>query len=74
VAEGDLLSNKMEINLNMLRPLMLHGIAGEIYSADIVALDQGGTTRGVAKLKKQLTQPSSFSDTVCHCTIFSFST
>jgi hypothetical protein len=55
VTEGDLLSNKMEINLNMLRPLMLHWIAGEIYSTDIVTVYQGGTARWVAKLKEQLT-------------------
>jgi hypothetical protein len=46
VTESDLLSNKMEINLNMLRPLMLHSVAGEIYNTDIVAIDQGDTTRG----------------------------
>ena len=55
LAKGDSLPNKMEINLNMLRPLMLHWVAGEIYSIDIVAIDQGGTVRGVVKLKKQLT-------------------
>jgi hypothetical protein len=64
----------MEINLNMLRPLMLHSVAGEIYNTDIVAIDQGDTTRGVVKLKKQLTQPSSFSNTICHNMIFSFVT
>jgi hypothetical protein len=52
VTEGDLLSNKVEIDLNMLRPLMLHWIAGEIYSTDVVTIDQGGTARRVAKLKE----------------------
>jgi hypothetical protein len=64
----------MEINLNMLCLLMLHWVAGEIYNTDIIAIDQGGTTRGVTKLKKQLMQPSSFSNTICHNTIFSFGT
>jgi hypothetical protein len=73
VTEGNLLSNKMEVNLNMLRPLMLHWIAGEVYSTDVVTVDQGGTERWVAKLKKQLTQPSGFSNTIRHSTIFSFS-
>jgi hypothetical protein len=52
MTEGDLLSNKMEIDLNMLRPLMLHRIVGEIYSTDIVTIDQGGTARWMAKLKE----------------------
>jgi hypothetical protein len=38
MTEGDLLSNKMEIDLNMLRPPMLHWIAGEIYGTDVVTI------------------------------------
>jgi len=52
VTKGDLLSNKMEIDLNVLRPLMLHWITGEVYSTDVVTVDQGGTARRVAKLKE----------------------
>jgi hypothetical protein len=52
VAECDLLSNKVEVNLNMLRPLMLHGVTGEINRTDIIAIDQSSTARRVAKLKK----------------------
>jgi hypothetical protein len=50
VAEGDPLSNKMEINLNMLHPLMLHWIAGEINNTNVVTVDKGGTARQMAKL------------------------
>jgi hypothetical protein len=46
VTEGDLHSNQMEIDLNMLRPLMLYKIAGEVYSTDVVTVDQGGTASG----------------------------
>jgi hypothetical protein len=52
MTKGDLLSNKMEIDLNVLRPLMLHWITGEVYSTDVVTVDQGGTARRVAKLKE----------------------
>jgi hypothetical protein len=52
MTKGDLLSNKMEIDLNVLRPLMLHWITGEVYSTDVVTIDQGGTARQVAKLKE----------------------
>jgi hypothetical protein len=50
VAEGDLLLNKMEINLNVLRSLMLNWVAGEINDTNVIAVDQSGTTRLVAKL------------------------
>jgi hypothetical protein len=50
VAKGDSLPNKMEINLNVLRLLMLNWVAGEINGTNVVAVDQSGTTRLVAKL------------------------
>jgi hypothetical protein len=53
VTEGDL-SNKVEIDLNMFCSLMLHRIAGEIYSTNVVTIDQSGTVRRVLKLEKQL--------------------
>jgi len=52
VTKGNLLSNKMEVDLNMLRPLMLHRIAGEIDSTDVVAIDQGSTARGALELNE----------------------
>jgi hypothetical protein len=70
LAEGDPLPNKVEINLNVLCALMLDWVAGEIYSTDVVTVDQGGTARWVAKFKKKLTQPSSFSNTIRYSTIF----
>jgi hypothetical protein len=42
----------MEIDLNVLCLLMLHGIAGEVHSIDVITVDQGGTTRGVLELKE----------------------
>jgi hypothetical protein len=50
VAEDDSLPNKMEINLNVLRPLMLNWVAGEINGTNVVTIDQSGTARLVAKL------------------------
>jgi hypothetical protein len=39
MTEGDPLSNKIEINLNMRRSLMLHRVAGEIHNTDIITVD-----------------------------------
>jgi len=52
VTKGNLLSNKMEIDLNMLRPLMLHRIAGEIDSTNVVTVDQSSTVRRTLELNK----------------------
>ena len=54
VTEGDLLSNEVEIDLNMFCPLMLHRIAGEIYSTNVVTIYQSGMARRVLKVEKQL--------------------
>jgi hypothetical protein len=37
-----LLTDKVEINLNMLSALMLNRVGGEIDSTDVVAVDQSG--------------------------------
>jgi hypothetical protein len=52
VTEGNLFSNKMEVDLNVLRPLMLHRITGEIDSTDVVAIDQSSTARRALELKE----------------------
>jgi hypothetical protein len=50
VAEGDPVPNKVEINLNVLRSLMLNWVGGEINSTNVVTVDQCGTARRVVKL------------------------
>jgi hypothetical protein len=52
LTEGDTLPNKVEINLNMLCALMLDRISGEVGNTDVVAINQGGTAKVVAKLGK----------------------
>jgi hypothetical protein len=37
-----LLTDNVEINLNMLSALMLNRVGGEIDSTDVVAVDQSG--------------------------------
>jgi hypothetical protein len=40
LADGDLLSNKVEINLYMLGALMLNGVGGEVDGADVIVVDK----------------------------------
>jgi hypothetical protein len=54
MTKGNLLPNKVEINLNMLRSLMLHWVAGEIHSTDVITIDHCGSARRVIKLNQQL--------------------
>ena len=44
--KGNAIPNKVKINFDMLRPLMLHGVARHVDDADVVAVDHRGTRRG----------------------------
>jgi hypothetical protein len=54
LADGNLLSDKMKINLHMLGALMLNGIGGDVHGADVVAVDKGAPRRRGLELVEQL--------------------
>ena len=40
IADSDPVANELQVNLHMLRLLMLNGVGGEIHGADVVAVDE----------------------------------
>ena len=40
IADGDPIAHEVQVDLHMLRPLMLNGVGGEIHDADVVAIDE----------------------------------
>jgi len=48
--EGDSVSDEVQINLNMLGPLMLDRIAREVNSTDVITIDHGSTAKRMMKL------------------------
>jgi hypothetical protein len=59
IYNGNVLADKVEINLNMLDTLMLDDIGGEIDYANIGSIvDQGASRHGIVQLQKQFTEPS----------------
>ena len=40
IAGGDLVAHEVQVDLHMLRPLMLDGVSGEIHGTDVVAVDE----------------------------------
>jgi hypothetical protein len=42
VPDGNVLADKVKINLNMLGALVLNGVGGEVDGADVVTVDQSG--------------------------------
>jgi hypothetical protein len=41
LANGNILSDKMKINLHMLGTLMLNIVGGEVHGANVVTVDKG---------------------------------
>jgi hypothetical protein len=68
------LADEVEVNLNMLRALILNRVGGHVDGADVVTIYQCGTVKSSTKLLKELTQPCRLGDSVSHCAILSFST
>jgi hypothetical protein len=61
LADDNLLSNKIKINLHMLGALVLNEVGGEVHGADVVAVDKGAPRRQGLELVEQLMQPSGLS-------------
>ena len=40
IANSDPVANEVQVDLHMLRPLMLDGVGGEVHGVDVVAVDQ----------------------------------
>jgi hypothetical protein len=69
LTDGNLLSDKMKINLHILGALMLNGVGGEVHGVDIVAVDKCAPRRRGLELVERLTQPGGLSHTVDNDTI-----
>jgi hypothetical protein len=51
---------KVEIDLNMLHPLVLNEVGGEVDDADIVAVDESGPRQWSVELLKWMPEPACF--------------
>jgi hypothetical protein len=51
-------TDKVEINLNMLGVLVLNEVSGDADGADIVAVDQSDPRQGAVQHHKQLMKPA----------------
>ena len=47
-------ANEVQVDLHMLRPLMLNGVGGEIHGADVVAVDERALGERAVELCQEL--------------------
>jgi hypothetical protein len=52
IIDGHVFPHKMEVDLDMLRALVLNGVGGEIDDADVVTLDEGALRQRSVELLK----------------------
>jgi hypothetical protein len=69
LADDDLLSNKVEINLHMFDALMLNGVGREVDDTDVIIVDQRALRQRTLELMEQLSQPSGLSHTIGDSTV-----
>jgi hypothetical protein len=74
VTESNLLTNKVDVQLDVLCATMMNGVGGEVDSGDVVAEHDGGLVDRTGKLREKLTKPSALSNCIDHNTILSLST
>ena len=74
MAQGNLITNKVYIHLNVFCPLMLDRVTGHVNRTDIVTIDNGGFGMGRLQLTKKVTDPTIFDDSVSHSAVLCLGT
>ena len=57
IADGDPVAHEVQVDLHVLRPLMLNGVGGEVHGADVVAVDERGLGERAMELRQELSKP-----------------
>ena len=74
VTEGNLLTDKVDVQLDVLGASMMNGVGGEVDSEDVVAVQDGDLIHGVGELEKKLTKPRALGNSIGHIPILSLGT
>jgi hypothetical protein len=73
VTEGNLLTNKVDVQLDVLGALMMNGVGGEVDSQHVVAEDHRSLVNGTRELGQKLTKPCALSHSVGHGAVLGLS-
>ena len=74
VADSDPVANEVQVDLHMLRPLMLNGIGGEIHDAGVVAVDERALGEQAMELCQELSKPGRLRHAVSDSTVLRLGT
>ena len=62
IADSNPVTNEVEVDLHMLRPLMLNRVGGEVHGANVVAVDERALGERAVELTQELSKPGR----LCH--------
>jgi hypothetical protein len=71
-SNGDLVTDKVEINLNMLSALMLNYVGYQVDDTDIVAIDKCSAGQRGVQFHEYLVKPTSLYNAISNNRIFFF--
>ncbi|XP_047085243.1 abscisic acid 8'-hydroxylase 3-like [Lolium rigidum] len=71
--KSNLLTDEMDIQLNVFGSPVMYWIGRHVYCTEIIAINNGGCMNRTVQLLKYMANPTSFSNTGGHGTIFCFS-
>ena len=74
IADGDSVAHEVQVDLHMLRLLMLDGVGGEIHGADIVAVDERALGERAVELRQKLSKPGRLRYAVSDSTVLRLGT
>jgi len=74
IADSDPVANEVQVDLHMLRPLMLDGVGGEVHGADVVAVDERGLGERAMELRQELSKPGRLRHAVSDNTVLHLGT
>jgi hypothetical protein len=66
-------TNDVQVNLHMLRPLMLNRVGGEVHGADVVAVHEHALGERAVKLSQELSEPGHLGHAVSNSPVLRFS-
>ena len=64
ITSGNPLANEVEVDLDVLGALMLNRVGGHVHRADVVTVDQDGSTERNVKFLEKLAQPRSLCNSI----------
>ena len=66
--------NEVQVDLHMLRSLMLNGVGGEVHDAEVVAVDERALGERTVELRQELSEPGRLRHAVSDSPVLRLST